>query len=145
MEPLYIQMRSAIPRDLVSPSGYPSSVGASHPRRRLSSSVGTTYLRRTESGRPNLTLPVHLIRSGSILSLSMRLLRWGSLTLLTADMTSINNIYVSKVHRLQAAFRWNAVSGYAVSISVSCTRPLPEKQRIWRSMVRTVAVVDIAK
>jgi len=48
-------MRSAIPRDLVSPSGYPSSVGASHPRRRLSSSVGTTYLRRTESGRPNLT------------------------------------------------------------------------------------------
>jgi len=51
-------MRSAIPRDLVSPSGYPSSVGASHPRRRLSSSVGTTYLRRTESGRPNLTLPL---------------------------------------------------------------------------------------
>ena len=48
-------MRSAIPRDLVSPSGYPSSVGASHPRRHLSSSVGTTYLRRTESGRPNLT------------------------------------------------------------------------------------------
>jgi len=57
-EPLYIQMRSAIPRDLVSPSGYPSSVGASHPRRRLSSSVGTTYLRRTESGRPNLTWQV---------------------------------------------------------------------------------------
>ena len=49
-------MRSAILRDLVSPSGYPSSVGASHPRRRLSSSVGTTYLRRTESGRPNLTV-----------------------------------------------------------------------------------------
>ena len=33
-------------------------VGISYIRRRLSSSVGTFYLRRTESGRPNLTLPL---------------------------------------------------------------------------------------
>jgi len=40
------------------PAGPSFPVAASHPRRRLSSSVGTTYLRRTESGRPNLTLPL---------------------------------------------------------------------------------------
>jgi len=54
-------MRSVIPRGLVPPSGYPSSVGASHPPSVPLIPVGTTFLRRTESGRPNLTHWFHLI------------------------------------------------------------------------------------
>jgi len=51
-------MRSVIPWGLVPQSGYPSSVGASHPLSVPLIPIGTTFLHRTESGRPNLTLPL---------------------------------------------------------------------------------------